>query len=433
MPTQLRLAENEIARSVESVSALDTTDAPRHRWYFFKEAFSPSVVEAAIQQEGISQDDVIIDPFCGSGTVPLTASNLGVRTFGYEVNPFLAFVSTVKTSSFDREEVEDCIPEVVQGIDSQTKSKLEGFSTFTRSGDRTKWLFNLDVIRSFEGGWKASQKLPRKSKRLLQLALLSSAMDNCNARKDGKCLRYKSDWQEKDYSTQSFLYSFQKRINQALDDLGEYTLSGASDIDNRDSRDSDAFNEAKGFDLCVTSPPYLNSFDYTDIYRPELFLGKFVTDMAELRQLRLDTLRSHVQVKWEDPDDLTYGKRYTDFYSSLMDKKEALWNHRIMKMVPAYFEDMKQVFSNLYDQANEDASIWLIVSTSAYAGIEAPVDLILSDVAEDVGWNARGVYELRKLRRVAVQQWDALTRAASEKQGEESEPYLRESVVILDR
>ena len=31
-----------------------------------------------------------------------------------------------------------------------------------------------------------------------------------------------------------------------------------------------------GFKLCVTSPPYLNSFDYTDIYRPELFLGGFV-------------------------------------------------------------------------------------------------------------------------------------------------------------
>ena len=27
----------------------------------------------------------------------------------------------------------------------------------------------------------------------------------------------------------------------------------------------------KQFKLCVTSPPYLNSFDYTDVYRPELF------------------------------------------------------------------------------------------------------------------------------------------------------------------
>lgn len=53
-------------------------------------------------------------------------------------------------------------------------------------------------------------------------------------------------------------------------------------------------------DLVITSPPYLNSRDYTDTYMLELKTLGFTDSAAEIRKLREKTLRSHVQIKWED-------------------------------------------------------------------------------------------------------------------------------------
>ena len=75
-----------------SVSALDAEALARHRWYFFKEAFSPEIVEHAITNASLAPGSVVFDPFSGSGTTPVTAAMNGFRGVGIEVNPFLRFV-----------------------------------------------------------------------------------------------------------------------------------------------------------------------------------------------------------------------------------------------------------------------------------------------------------------------------------------------------
>ena len=68
------------------------------------------------------------------------------------------------------------------------KSPLEGVSTFTGSGENGKWLFNLDVLRAYEALYQHISLSEYKD--FFLLALITSAMQCCNAKKDGKCLRY---------------------------------------------------------------------------------------------------------------------------------------------------------------------------------------------------------------------------------------------------
>jgi len=95
-------------------------------------------------------------------------------------------------------------------------------------------------------------------------------------------------------------------------------------------------------------------------------------------------------------------------------------------MVQAYFEDMKKILINLKLMAKRDASVWIVVSTSAYAGVELPVDLIIADIATQVGWYLRDIRVIRYLKRVSGQQWDELSKR------KEQRPHLRESIIILD-
>jgi hypothetical protein len=123
-------------------------------------------------------------------------------------------------------------------------------------------------------------------------------MDCCNAKRDGKCLRYGKDWREHQATGSLFRQRFEERTEAITTDLSKAPLNepAASVIEGDARRLVKAVFREK-FRLCVTSPPYLNSFDYSDIYRPELFLGGFVDSNKSLMKVRLQTVRSHVQAK----------------------------------------------------------------------------------------------------------------------------------------
>ena len=430
MQARLNLGTTASVGSLNSISALDTSGLPRHRWYHFKEAFSPMVVGRAIDDAGIGADGLVLDPFSGSGTVPLTAVSSGHRAVSFEVNPFLAFVSRTKMLRLRRSALLKNADRVYEGVRERAVSPLETFSTFSEAGGAKKWLFNTNVLRAFEGGWNTTERMYPAARDLLRLSLIGAAMDVCNATKDGKCLRYRSDWREKAYDGADFQQALERRVGRIAEDVERAPLrdAGQANVLRGDARGAmDGGLGPDRFDLCVTSPPYLNSFDYTDVYRPELFLGRFVRSMDQLRALRMRTLRSHTQVKWKDPVEDQFGPNFGASYDEIREHADTLWNRRIPEMIRAYFEDMRRVLRSLRRLAAPGASVWVVVSTSAYAGVVIPVDLIIADIGTQEGWYLREVSLMRHLKRVPGQQWDLLAEKSPT-----NKPYLRESIIILD-
>jgi hypothetical protein len=399
--------------------------APRHRWCVMKEGFSEGLLEAALADYSCDSEDLIIDPFCGSGTVPLASVQKGHKTLGIEVNPYLAFVARTKLMQCKPAQIERALARVLRGVDAGRTSPLQAFSTFSETGKNGKWLFNKSVLRAFEGGWQATNTLRPPVRDLLRLALVGAAMDSCNAVADGKCLRYRADWKEHPKRSKDFIESFERRVGLIANDMKEVPVTAeSSEIIAGDAR-SILRTIREGFRLCVTSPPYLNSFDYTDVYRPQLFLSKLVTSSEELRALRCLTIRSHVQTSWRPPSRNAFGSLYRDTMSLIEGVREKLWDKRLPVMIQAYFEDMEAILSRLRTLALRGAALWLVVSTSAYAGVEVPVDLILAEIGTNVGWELREVGVLRYLRSSGQH---VLTLA----EDNSGVPRLRESVIILE-
>ena len=257
-------------------------EQPRHRWYEFKEGFSLTLVERAIREtkkDNKSTSFTVLDPFSGSGTSPLTALQSRCNAIGYEVNPFMSFVGKTKCQQRTKS-IHDYTKELNRILVQRPfrlKSPLEGVSTFTGSGENGKWLFNLDVLRAYEALYQHISLSEYKD--FFLLALITSAMQCCNAKKDGKCLRYLKNWKALNYTGANLRDTFKANALQMISDLERSPLlEGTRDITQGDTRKLLQASEHDSADLIIFSPPYLNSFDYSDIYRPELFLGKFVKD-----------------------------------------------------------------------------------------------------------------------------------------------------------
>jgi DNA modification methylase len=413
-------------RDTNCSTAETSFNLPRHRWYVIKEGFAASLVETAVIQSGCDESDCIIDPFCGSGTVPVTAALKKHRVVGVEVNPFLSFVSRTKLTQCSPQKVEQGLQSVLKGVKRGALSNLESFSTFSETKNADKWLFNRETLRAFEGGWRTTADLSDPSRRLLRLCLIGAAMDSCNAFPDGKCLRYRSDWQKLKFGLSEFQTFLEHRINQVAEDLRSDPIDRSlGTIIPGDAREVLKRSEVIKFRLCVTSPPYLNSFDYTDVYRPELFLSKTVRSAGGLHRHRFHTVRSHVQVKWSAPKKSEFGPLYDSSLREIQERQDLLWNKRLPLMIQAYFEDIENILTNLRRWAAPNAKLWFVVSTSAYAGVEIPVDLITAHVGERVGWSLKEIEVIRRLR-PSGQHTNKLSGATV------IVPRLRESIVIFD-
>lgn len=407
-------------------NAVDNESLPRHRWYPIKEGFSANFVKDSLDDFNAPKREAIfaIEPFSGSGTVPVECTRLGVNCLAFEVNPFLAFVGRTKLRQAHPKKLRSERGKVVRGLRAPDVSPLEGLSTFCEGGGREKWLFNRTVLRSFTGGWNSVTRCNPYHRAFFRLALVRAAMDNCNAYPDGKCLRYKRLDNYTHFDQEHLIARFEHYCQMIETDLGDVPFeANLSRVECMDSRNLFAFERKRRFDFCITSPPYLNSFDYSDVYRPELFLTGTVANNDQLMRIRLRTLRSHLQAKWERPINESFGSLYAKVMKDLQGRRKDLWSPRIPEMVQAYFEDMECVLATLAIRANRGALLKIAVSTSAYGGIVVPVDFILAEIAESVGWELKDVLVVRRLRSSA-QNW-------KHENGISEAPALRESVVIL--
>jgi hypothetical protein len=422
-----QLNENFGYQGADYSTTQSSSGLPRHRWYLIKEGFSPKLVNAALDGMALRTKDLVLDPFAGCGTVPLTAAERGISAIGVEVNPFLSFVSKTKIRNCRTNDLRSGAELVLRAAETfkKCRSPLEGYSTFSRRQGADKWLFNTEILRIFAAGSAAVGNASARTRRFLRLALVKAAMDNCNAKADGKCLRYKKDWEDLKYGADDFVESFETHLKMIIEDLSSVPVGANVDVSNDDSRKALGALPRK-FRLCITSPPYLNSFDYSDVYRPELFLMEMVRNTQQLRSIRLRTVRSHVQVHWDTPTQSNFGDMYKDTMRGLRKVEDDLWDRRIPMMVQAYFEDMKCILQQLYRRATSDAQVWLVVSTSAYGGVEIPVDLILANIGTQSGWFLREIGVIRQIRH-SGHHWSKLP------EDERPTAKLRESVVVFER
>lgn len=400
MPIKTKNVSVDMAANLSN--AIDTVNLPRHRWYYYKEGFSPNLVNKAIDELHLGKEDLVLDPFNGSGTVTLTSALRGIPSLGVEVNPFTAFIARTKTNNVKAKELEAYSKLLIEAIkkDTLSTSRWIGISTFTEHNNIKKWLFNRPVADAYESGFQFLEKVDSiQIKDILKLALVSSLMANANARRDGKCFKYKKGWENNGYDRESFLESLQANLTVCVNDVRSSQVLVSPQVICDDSRAFLKNYERGNVSLCITSPPYLNTFDYTDIYRPELFMGGFIPNNEALYRLRLNTLRSHVQAIWPTPTEQDFGPDYTSVMEHLLSHQGMLMCKRIPLMVQAYFEDMKEIMETLWVKMKDGGQVWIVVSTSAYAGMEIPVDTIIGHIGMKTGFELMEIQILRDIRK----------------------------------
>lgn len=403
-----------------------------HRWYPFVEGYSKEFIEDILQELPFTPQ-CALEPFCGSGTTPVELQNHSIKCYSFEVSPFMHLLAKVKLErTYDeatlirfRNKVADSLARPMPDI---RKKELVPFGdTLVRKDGMKKWNFHdssLDGILDIRYAIRTEVDDDRYSK-LFTIALSSIILQASNLFRNGKCLSYKKGWETRIISRDEIHRLFLNQLDTVIYEDVKTLSSQRARVCNADLccfgdvRKSIENVEDDSLDLIITSPPYLNSRDYTDIYMLELKVLQLVNSHEDLQKLRKSTLRSHVQVKYGDMRPID-NLRLCECLSDMRKSDQKSWNSDIPNMICGYFEDMQQLFTAFSKKMRKGGVIYFNVANSAYFGVEVPVDLIISDIAENCGLKVR---EIRKARDIKT----------SPQQSKALGKKLHESVIVIDK
>lgn len=309
------LLEQKVSCKIDlTQEQLDLTKGRNTNLFSYKGQFSPDFI-ANLLQFYAKDNAVVFDPFVGSGTVLFEAAKKGLTAFGTEINP--AAYEMANTAIFLQLSVDERIKELKEAQNfalsiRSTSKENDLYQTIERKIKSCKNVFTLNILKN------------------AYISLLSSKKPH-TIETYVKCIKKHSD----------IILNFpvnQKKSVAYLSDARNVPI------------------EEHSIDLIITSPPYINVFNYHQHNRS--FIDRIYNNALIVAKSEFGANRKHRQ-------------------------------NRFLTVIQ-YILDMVQTFEEMKRVLKPDGRMILIIGKSSKVrGVDFRNDYIIAGVAQITGYELK--------------------------------------------
>ena len=404
------------------VSYQGNRSQPGLRWMRYKEGFSADLVRDALA----SADGPVLDPFAGIGTTALIAGGENREATAIEIMPVgvrVANAISLLANDVAAGDVEAAGRALLKSIGEGDAAPEFRFPhvPITEMAFSEATEVHIARARSFVSG------LEEPLKTIIDVICMAVLEEVSFTRKDGQYLRwdYRCGRSLRGTMDKGPISAFPEAVERKIGDV----LADAPEIVRRyEGRPprllcGSVLNEMAALPDCsagltITSPPYANRYDYTRTYALELaWLGY---DKPAIGQLRQDLISATVENRSKE---VQLERRYPrpgvfqhargvvaeqaalhEALEALRQRRSELGNPHVIRLVENYFLEMAVVVAELARVTRPGGKVVMVNDNVQYHGEEIPVDLILSDIAEQCGFVCEEISVLPRGKGNASQQ-----------------------------
>ena len=406
MHTQLTLFDDLAVTPDLKVSRsgtfVDNMSLPVHRWFRYSAGFAATWVKEVLADWGIKPGHVVLDPFVGSGTVPVVCDTIGVNSIGVEAHPVVArickakllwasnpdlvghFAAEVLEHAQDREPDVSSYPQLIhRSFDTEALAALDSlksaWSSLRDSSPESEltWLALTSILRPTSKAGTAQWQyiLPNKTKKKVIHPLLA--------------------FQQQIEVVKSDLRWMQTRAKRSHAEI----IAG----DARTLADS----MPQKVDAVITSPPYANNYDYADALRFEMTFWGDVTGWGDLH----DTVRKYLivsssqhssreRLKARDLLEVDAVEPIRDELGAVIEQlAKVRETHGGKKhyhtMIGAYCRDISLVLRQLRIACKAGSRMCWVIGDSAPYGVYCPIEKWIAELAMAAGFKQHHFNKLR--------------------------------------
>lgn len=394
----------------QSGKASSANNFPFHNWYYFVLGYSPEFPNYLIRKFDIKKDQVVVDPFNGSGTTMVACKLQGLSSAGIEANDYFVDVAKTKLTwdiNTDEihslwEEIRDIALAQFEQIGLHSKRVKEGVAAYeeyaranrpamlTQRYISDKPFVKISIINSL-----VKELVPASPiRKLLELALSSILVSISNV-KYGPGFGVTRPKEDADVIT-----ALDQKINRMISDLETAQKLeepfATSRVIHGDARITDKYFDISSVDFMITSPPYPGDHEYTKHTRLELIFMGYAENLEEFRVIKKRMLRgSTTNIYKADKEgtnvsDIESIHRITQLVEERLkeDNAQSGFEKLYTKLIWEYFGGMHLALESAFKVLKPKGKYALLVSDShAFKMVHIETAKILGQVAKRIGYS----------------------------------------------
>lgn len=348
-----------------------------HGMFKYPCKFIPEVPRWALKKYLLKRG-AIFDPFVGSGTTLLEANINGIDAYGTEIDDVAKLITRVKTRKMSSEQmktIQICYEDILHVIENVNYPKYRPEINNLEHWFPAKTIEELGRIRSFIGDIHDTQV------REFFMVCMASIIKKVSYADDTSPKPYVSTKILKEPPTVKKEFDLTTtRYMKMLYELNNVDYFGRCEIIEGNALD---FKLNKKIELAITSPPYINAFDYGRTMRLEnLWMGLLTEESLRSKKASyVGTEKIKIIDEEKKIEILNHSNLLKQYYKILYehDRKRAL-------VVKKFFEDMKINMELIYDNLNEGGKYVIVIGNSTIRKVNIESWKVLEEIGISIGF-----------------------------------------------
>ncbi len=348
-----------------------------HGIYTYPAKFIPQLAAKVISEHS-RKNNIVIDPFMGSGTTVIEALINNRIGIGVDINEIAVLVAKVKSTPIDFKLLENEYSKLIFELKDKFQKEIKsGEQNGMSLPDRVDYWFKPHIKERLVIILNSILKIAHSDIKDLFFVIFAQILKSCSIWLQ-KSVKPTRDLNKKEIDP---LYKFEWQAKRVLKKYNEFDKAlpkeVRNDIDNyRIIKNSDSRNlpcEDRKAALIVTSPPYVTSYEYADLHQLPLLWFGFLNELSSFRKKFIgSSFRERNKINLQS-------KTAEKIVSNLGKNKKS-------REVENYFADMLESFIEMKRVLKKGGKAAIVIGNTKLQGVDILNAEVFKEQFENIGF-----------------------------------------------